>query len=895
MTEPTDVIRLYLDDDKEPFKTARPPLRFQFSTLHLADGPHRLRIEAHNGLAGESVREVPFQVRNGVAITVSGLEAGQEIAGQVGVIINAYAGNTEVDFEPSRAETPQPIPTWAWLIFLAIIAWTMFYVLNPHPAPAVAGSARVSPDAGERVYLDTCAKCHQETGLGAPGLGPAALKDNDRVLDADPTELVSYVAAGPLPEDSPNGVPARPRMKMLPFGPPKLTNLEFVAVVNHIRSHFGNQAPLITPEAKRFPEDLRAFEQAYRSAIQKKDIEAIWQLYSDDERTRLVRPGAESIDVSTKKAVVDVIRTWLESIKNVNSLSYEDTAYHLFEGGRLLYAHGTVKLEVAPLNGGPSQLFVGQVIRMYALQTCKRMPKPDALVPDESCYCAADGTQITAWRLVFDYATTPMQIGCEPGMGGREGELCPRAEVGRIAFSDVKRILDSLGERAPNAPHGNFWDLPYADFVKFEFPLDAKAPDAGHVRLLNVDVAAGISGSETNLVKGLRDGKDVLVSLPGGGTKRVNIPRMPKNTKPLSPVDLARIISWIDHGMQETLPKDTGPRVGPLAGMETVPVEPGMTSTPTLPEPGMDGGGPATAGTWRDDDVDFAGAMKLLKDLNGKVSGSPHGKFWDLPYAQFVAFEFESNTEPGKNRLVVPGNSAESNLIRGMKGQPLVRIDPTGKPKPFDVGIMPPKGKGKQPDAKALELLERWVDHGCPETRPVAGSTPPAPPSPPAVPAAPSAPPAAPTEPTLPPAVPTAPPPPPPPAPPPTDLPAAPPTPPAAGGLRFDDVIALLKKLGPKASGSPHGKLWELPYDQFVAFEFAPNTESGKVRLLIPGKGAQSNLVRALKGEALIRLTDDGKEVPFPVGAMPSKGKGTPMAADDIAKIEAWIDAGAPK
>ncbi len=140
MTEPTDVIRLYLDDDKEPFKTARPPLRFQFSTLHLADGQHRLRVEAHNGLAGESIKEIPFHVRNGVAITVSGIEPNQEIAGQVGLIINAYAGNTEIDFEPSRAETPQPVPTWAWLIFLVIVAWTMFYVLNPATKPVQAAA-----------------------------------------------------------------------------------------------------------------------------------------------------------------------------------------------------------------------------------------------------------------------------------------------------------------------------------------------------------------------------------------------------------------------------------------------------------------------------------------------------------------------------------------------------------------------------------------------------------------------------------------------------------------------------------------------------------------------------------------------------------------------------------
>src|SRR5262245_44254002 len=228
MTEPTDVIRLYLDDDKEAFKAAHPPLRFQFSPLHLADGPHRLRIEAHNGLAGDSVKEIPFSVRNGVAITCSGLIPSQEIAGQVGLVINAYAGNTEVDFEPSRAETPQPIPTWAWLIFLAIVAWTLFYVLNPSVKAVATASAGISATAGERVYADVCAKCHQEDGMGAPGLGPARLQDNSVVISADPSELVQFVAAGPVPEGAitANGGEgtgrSAVRMRMLPFGPPRL-------------------------------------------------------------------------------------------------------------------------------------------------------------------------------------------------------------------------------------------------------------------------------------------------------------------------------------------------------------------------------------------------------------------------------------------------------------------------------------------------------------------------------------------------------------------------------------------------------------------------------------------------------------------------------------------------
>jgi hypothetical protein len=116
MTEPTDVIRLYLDDDKEPFKTARPPA-LPVLDLHLADGLHRLKVEAHNGLAGESIKEIPFHVRNGVAITVSGIEPHQEIAGQVPDHQRAHAGNTRSTSSPA-APRRRSRPHWAWLIFL---------------------------------------------------------------------------------------------------------------------------------------------------------------------------------------------------------------------------------------------------------------------------------------------------------------------------------------------------------------------------------------------------------------------------------------------------------------------------------------------------------------------------------------------------------------------------------------------------------------------------------------------------------------------------------------------------------------------------------------------------------------------------------------------------------
>jgi hypothetical protein len=68
------------------------------------------------------------------------------------------------------------------------------------------------------------------------------------------------------------------------------------------------------------------------------------------------------------------------------------------------------------------------------------------------------------------------------------------------------------------------------------------------------------------------------------------------------------------------------------------------------------------------------------------------------------------------------------------------------------------------------------------------------------------------------------------------------------------------------------------------------------VVLIDKGHGADSNLVRALKGESL--KVSDGKGgftlVSIDKG-MPPPGKGATMPPEDIARIERWIDAGVPE
>ncbi len=194
--EHTEPIRLYLDDDTQPFKVSAPPLTFQFNTIALPDGPHKLRIEAPNGLAPPTLKEIPFVVRNGVAISASGLEANQTIAGQVQMVINAYAGSTEVDFEPRRAETPQPIPTWAWVVLLAVVAWTMYYLLTPQIRSSAATETAIRPSLhmGERIFADACARCHGEEAEGRKPKIPM-LRDAAIALEDSPAELLIRVTS----------------------------------------------------------------------------------------------------------------------------------------------------------------------------------------------------------------------------------------------------------------------------------------------------------------------------------------------------------------------------------------------------------------------------------------------------------------------------------------------------------------------------------------------------------------------------------------------------------------------------------------------------------------------------------------------------------------------------
>ena len=254
-------IEVFIDDESVPRYRLEPPATLELDTEGLADGPHRLRVRAIEDSGTVGVEEVPFTVRNGPGIAVVGLSDGDTVRGRIPLLVNAFASRPGDAFEPVRAETPAPVPTWAWVLFLVVAAWGMWYVAtdlrayqeqkmrtasaSASPAPGAAGA--VSQPSwvalGKQVYENKCAACHQLTGEGLPGVFPP-LKGSAVVTSADPTEHIRTVLRG-LSGKAIGGVAYASAM---PAFADQLNDEELAAVLSHERISWGHHAPPVKPE-----------------------------------------------------------------------------------------------------------------------------------------------------------------------------------------------------------------------------------------------------------------------------------------------------------------------------------------------------------------------------------------------------------------------------------------------------------------------------------------------------------------------------------------------------------------------------------------------------------------------------------------------------------------------
>jgi mono/diheme cytochrome c family protein len=258
-------VEVFLDNETEPLTTFRPPGTFELDTSKMEDGPHQLRIAAIDRSGVPGVRIVHFTVRNGPGISVAGIRPGDVVEGKVPVLINAYAGGHEDNFEPRRAETPTPVPTWAWVLFLGIVCWAMWYAAStwsPEPRfaktptfgevvpPGAAASLPTAASAaaaiektplGEQVFGNKCAACHQPDGAGVPGLFPS-LRGDPVVLNPDATEQIHTVLTGLHGKE----IKGESYASEMPAFGDQLDDQHVAAVINHTRTSWGNHAPTIT-------------------------------------------------------------------------------------------------------------------------------------------------------------------------------------------------------------------------------------------------------------------------------------------------------------------------------------------------------------------------------------------------------------------------------------------------------------------------------------------------------------------------------------------------------------------------------------------------------------------------------------------------------------------------
>lgn len=253
-------IEVFLDNEKEPLAVYRPPARFNLDTKTLDDGEHKLTIRAIGFSGKKSVRIIPFTVRNGPGIAVDGLQDNDVIEGNVSILINSFGGSDDEKWEPERAETPSPVPTWAWVLFILVVAWGIYYFVEQFsPTKEFADSptyatwglteeASETPDSpplqeiGAQLYRTSCASCHQENGMGIERVFPP-LAGDQVVTSTDPTrhiEIVLYGAQG-------NTIDGVTYSTPMPAWADQLSDKEIAAVVNHERTSWGNNAGTVTP------------------------------------------------------------------------------------------------------------------------------------------------------------------------------------------------------------------------------------------------------------------------------------------------------------------------------------------------------------------------------------------------------------------------------------------------------------------------------------------------------------------------------------------------------------------------------------------------------------------------------------------------------------------------
>lgn len=101
-----------------------------------------------------------------------------------------------------------------------------------------SGGNESANSLGKKLYMNTCASCHQQNGQGLPGAFPP-LAGSPIVNDENPELMLQIII---------QGYDARSEYGVMPALGGILTDEEIAAIATYERSNWGNQAPPVTPE-----------------------------------------------------------------------------------------------------------------------------------------------------------------------------------------------------------------------------------------------------------------------------------------------------------------------------------------------------------------------------------------------------------------------------------------------------------------------------------------------------------------------------------------------------------------------------------------------------------------------------------------------------------------------
>lgn len=145
-------------------------------------------------------------------------------------------------------------PWWVWTVSAFFLFVMGFYlgrysgswsvVAHEVEQPRIAGAGAIKKVVkGDQIYIGVCQTCHQASGVGVAGQYPPLVGSEWLLTEVEtPIRIVLYGLEGPIM------VKGAAFNNKMPHFHDKLSNEEIAAVLTHVRSSWGNNAPPVKPE-----------------------------------------------------------------------------------------------------------------------------------------------------------------------------------------------------------------------------------------------------------------------------------------------------------------------------------------------------------------------------------------------------------------------------------------------------------------------------------------------------------------------------------------------------------------------------------------------------------------------------------------------------------------------